>query len=60
MERITVRAAADRLGVSEQAARLMIQNGVIKGAVCYGPKARRTYYVTDEQVTKFMKGGNSR
>ena len=56
MEKITIKTAASMLGVSEQAARVMIQNERIPGATCYGPKCRRTYYVTDEQVKNFMKG----
>lgn len=58
MEKITIKVAADMAGVSVQAMRVMIQNGVIKGAKCYGPKCRRTYYVTDAHIKNFMKGGN--
>ena len=58
MEKITIKVAADMAGVSEQAMRVMIQNGVIDGAKCYGPKCRRTYYVTDAHIENFMKGGN--
>ena len=50
MKKITIEAAADMAGVSQQAMRVMIQHGVIKGATCYGPKYRRTYYVTDAQI----------
>ena len=57
MKKITIEAAADMAGVSKQAMRVMIQHGVITGAACYGPKHRRTYYVTDTQVENFMKGG---
>lgn len=55
MQKITVQQASDRLGVSAQALRVMIQNGVI--GKCWGPKGRRTYYITDEMITKFMQGG---
>ena len=58
MEKITIKVAADMAGVSEQAMRVMIQNGVIDGAKCYGPKCHRTYYVTDAHIENFMKGGN--
>ena len=56
MEKITIKEAAAMAGVSEQAIRVMIQHGVIAGAKCYGPKHRRTYYVTDVQIENFMKG----
>ena len=56
MQKITIKAAAKIAGVSEQAIRVMIQHGVIAGAKCYGPKCRRTYFVTDEQMHDFMKG----
>lgn len=56
MQKITIKDASERLGVSTQAVRVMIQNGVIDGATCYGPKCRRTYYITDAHVENFMKG----
>lgn len=59
MQKITVKDAAQMLGVSPQAVRVMIQNNVIECATCWGPKHRRTYYVTDEQVKAFMKGGKA-
>ena len=59
MKRIKIKEAADMLGVSPQSARVMIQNGCIAGATCYGPKHKRTYYVTDEQVLNHMKGGRA-
>ena len=58
MKKITIKAASERLGVSEQAVRVMIQNGVIDGAKCYGPKYRKTYYVTDAHIENFMKGAS--
>lgn len=57
MKKITIKTAADMAGVSEQCMRVMIQNNVIAGATCYGPKYRRTYYVTDTHIENFMKGG---
>ena len=60
MNKITVKEAARRAGVSQQALRVMIQEHVIDGAKCYGPKCRRTYYVTDEQMDNFMKGGHGK
>lgn len=56
MKRITIKQAAQMMEVSEQAARMMVQLEKIPGAICYGPKHRRTYYITDEQIEKFMKG----
>lgn len=44
------------MGVSEQAVRIMVQLNRIPGATCYGPKHRRTYFITSEQVTNLMKG----
>ena len=58
MNKITVKQAANMAGVSPQALRVMIQEKVIDGAKCYGPKGRKTYYVTDDQMINFMKGGN--
>jgi hypothetical protein len=55
-KRITTKEAAQMLGISEQGLRMMVQLEKIPGAVCWGPKHRRTYYITDEQITKFMKG----
>lgn len=57
--KITVKEAARRAGVSPQALRVMIQEHVIEGAKCYGPKCRKTYYVTDEHMDNFMKGGTN-
>lgn len=59
MEKITVKKASEMAGVSEQAIRVMIQNGVIAGAKCYGPKHRRTYFVTDVMMKNFMKGASN-
>lgn len=59
MGKITVKAAAEMAGVCEQCMRVMIQNGVIEGAKCYGPKARKTYFITAEHMENFMKGGRN-
>lgn len=56
MRRITTKQAAQMLNVGEQAIRMMIQLNKIPGAICYGPKTRRTYILTDEQIKNFMKG----
>ena len=57
MKRIKPEEAAHMMGVSVQQVRMMIQLDKIPGAICYGPKHRRTYFITDEQVTNLMKGG---
>ena len=59
MKRITTKEAASMLNVGEQACRMMVQLGKIPGAICYGPKHRRTYIITDEQIIKLMKGGTN-
>ena len=59
MKKISIKTASEMAGVSVQAMRVMIQNGVIDGATCYGPKTRRTYYVTDAHIKNFMKGAKA-
>lgn len=56
MRRITTKEAARMMQISEQGVRMMIQLGRIPGASCGGSKARRSYFVTDEQITNLMKG----
>jgi excisionase family DNA binding protein len=56
MRRITTKQAAQMMQISEQAVRMMIQLGRIPGASCGGTKARRSYFITDEQVKNLMKG----
>lgn len=56
MKRITTKEAAQMLNVGEQAIRMMVQLEKIPGAICYGPKSRRTYIITDEQIKNLMKG----
>ena len=58
MQKISIENAAKMLGVCPQQVRVMIQRDKIPGATCHGPKCRRTYYITDEQVSRFMKGVN--
>lgn len=56
MKRISIREAARMMSVGQQQIRMMVQLGKIPGAFCYGPKERRTYIITDEQITNLMKG----
>lgn len=56
MKRITPKEAAQMMQCGEQQVRMMVQLGKIPGAFCYGPKERRTYIITDEQIKKLMKG----
>lgn len=56
MKRITTKEAAQMMQISEQGVRMMIQLGRIPGASCGGSKARRSYFVTDEQIANLMKG----
>lgn len=53
---LKIREAAKRLQVGEQAAREMIKAGHIPGASCWGSKKHMTYYITDEQIDRMMKG----
>lgn len=57
MRKITINEAAQMMQCSSQQVRMMIQLDKIPGATCYGPKHRRTYYVTDVMIQKFMEGG---
>lgn len=59
MKRITTKEAARMLQMSVQGVRMMIQIGRIPGASCGGTKARRSYFITDEQVANLMKGGKA-
>ena len=59
MKRITIKEAAQMMNCGEQQIRMMIQLDKIPGAFCYGPKHRRTYYITDQQVRAVMEGGKS-
>ena len=56
MKRISIKEAARMMDVGQQQIRMMVQLGKIPGAFCYGPKERRTYIITDEQITNLMKG----
>jgi hypothetical protein len=55
MERITVKQAAVLVGVEEQSMRQMINHGLLGRVI--KRKTRNTYYITDEMVKEFMKGG---
>ena len=59
MKRITTKEAARMMQISEQAVRMMIRIGRIPGASCGGTKARRSYFITYEQVANLMKGGKA-
>lgn len=59
MKRITTKQAAQMMKCGEQQIRIMVQLEKIPGAFCYGPKHRRTYYITDQQVRAVMEGGKS-
>ena len=54
--RLTIKQAAGIMNVGEQQLRIMIQRGKIPGAFCSGSKARRSYFITDTQVERVMKG----
>ncbi len=54
--RITIKKAAEIMNVGEQQVRVMVQRGLIPGAFCSGSKARRSYFITDTQVERVMKG----
>ena len=56
MKRITIKEAATMMNVGEQQARIMVQRGLIPGAFCSGSKSRRSYFITDTQVERVMKG----
>jgi len=56
MKRITIKETAAMMNIGEQQARIMVQRGLIPGAFCSGSKARRTYFITDTQVERVMKG----
>ena len=53
---LTIKEAAKLLNVGVQAVRIMIQQNKIPGACCYGSDNHRTYYITDAQIERFMKG----
>lgn len=55
--RITIREASKIMQCSEQALRMMIQLGKIPGACSYGEGKRVAYYITEEAVRNFMRGG---
>jgi len=56
MKRITIKEMATMMNIGEQQARIMVQRGLIPGAFCSGSKERRSYFITDTQVERVMKG----
>lgn len=54
--RITIKQAAQMMDVGEQQVRVMIQRGQIPGASCGGTEVKRSYFITDTQVERKMKG----
>lgn len=59
MERLSIKEASRRLGMSPQALRVLIQHEKIPGAICDGPKHRRTYYIYESAIENFTKGGSN-
>lgn len=56
MKRITIEEAATMMNVGKQQIRIMVQRGLIPGAFCSGSKTRRSYFITDTQIERVMKG----
>ena len=56
MKKLSIREAALMLQTSEQGVRELIKKGAIKGAAWYGSEKHRNYYITDGQITAYMKG----
>ena len=56
MRFLTIKEASQMMEKPEQAVRMLIQLDKIPGAFYTGPKYRRTYFITDEQVENLMKG----
>lgn len=58
MKRISIKEAAQMMGVAEQFVRVSISAGKIAGAYRLDGKNNRRaqYYITDEQVKNLMKG----
>lgn len=54
--RITVKQAAEMMDIGEQRVRVMVQRGQIPGASCGGTDVKRSYFITDTQVERVMKG----
>ena len=44
------------MDMKEQQVRIAIQRGKIPGAFVLGSKARKTYYIFEEQIINLMKG----
>ena len=56
MDFITIKEASERMKVPVQQVRVMIQRGKIPGAFTMGTGKRRSYYITDQQITNVMNG----
>ena len=56
MKALTIKEAAPLLQTSPQGVRELIKNNKIPGACCWGSDKHLTYYITDEQINRFMKG----
>ena len=62
--RITVRQAAQKLGISDQAVRVQMQSGDLKiGKMILGERGHNTYIIYDElvdrEVARLQEGGES-
>lgn len=56
MRRLSIKKAAEMMDMKEQQVRIAIQRGKIPGAFVLGSKARKTYYIFEEQIINLMKG----
>lgn len=56
MERITVKEAAEMLGVSEQAVRIMMQKKMVNIGFVVQAKDKKRYLIYRERVEKEIKG----
>ena len=57
--RVTIKDAAERLGLPEQTLRIWIRNGCPFGEVICDKKCkRRTYYINGERLNNYLQGGN--
>lgn len=57
--RLTIKEAAQRLDLPEQAVRVWVQRGCSFGEVIFDKKSRngrRTYYINSERLEKYLKG----
>jgi len=57
--RLTIKEAAQRLDLPEQAVRVWVQRGCPFGEVVHDKKSRhgrRTYYINSERLERYLKG----